>query len=61
MIEPEAEITENAPQESVLADLRQAWREAMTGSTLSISQVWENIQKDTDNSTTQDTLSKIRN
>jgi hypothetical protein len=46
MTEPEAEITEDVSQESVLADLRQAWHEAMTGNTIPISQVWEGLKEE---------------
>ncbi len=30
-------------KEAILADLRQAWQEAMTGKTIPVSQIWEGI------------------
>lgn len=35
---------DDTPKEEVLADLRQAWHEAMTDQTIPISQLWENIE-----------------
>ncbi|XWK89166.1 MAG: hypothetical protein U7127_03600 [Phormidium sp.] len=42
---PEAEeINENEqPKEEILADIRQAWQEAMTGQTIPVAQLWEGI------------------
>jgi len=34
---------EDTPDEEVLADLRQAWHEAMTGQTIPVSQLWDGI------------------
>ncbi len=31
---------EDPPKEEVLADLRQAWREAMTGQAIPVAQLW---------------------
>ncbi len=32
---------EDTPKEEVLADLRQAWREALTGQAIPVAQLWE--------------------
>ena len=41
------EVTESneteESQEAILADLRQAWHEAMTGQTIPVAQIWEGI------------------
>lgn len=34
---------EDTPKEEVLADLRQAWREAMTGQAIPVAQLWESF------------------
>lgn len=34
---------EEQPKETILADFRQAWREAMTGQTIPVAQIWEGI------------------
>ena len=34
---------EDTPKEEVLADLRQAWREAMTGQAIPVAQLWEDF------------------
>lgn len=33
-------------KETILADFRQAWHEAMTGQTVPASQIWEGIEHD---------------
>ena len=39
-----AEINEEEqPKETILADFRQAWHEAMTGKTIPVAQIWEGI------------------
>lgn len=39
-----AEINEEEQhKETILADFRQAWREAMTGKTIPVAQIWEGI------------------
>jgi hypothetical protein len=42
--DPEAEADES--KETILADFRQAWHEAMTGQTVPASQIWEGIEHD---------------
>jgi hypothetical protein len=41
------EVTESnedeQSKEEILADLRQAWHEAMTGKTIPVAQIWEGI------------------
>ena len=41
------EVTESneteESQKAILADLRQAWHEAMTGQTIPVAQIWEGI------------------
>lgn len=34
---------EEQPKETILADFRQAWHEAMTGKTIPVAQIWEGI------------------
>jgi hypothetical protein len=34
---------EDTPKEEILADLRQAWQEAMTGQAIPVAQLWENF------------------
>ena len=41
------EIDEDEPsQEELSADFRQSWHEAMTGQTIPVSQLWENLEND---------------
>jgi hypothetical protein len=40
--DPDIEADES--KETILADLRQAWHEAMTGQTVPASQIWESIE-----------------
>jgi outer membrane protein W len=42
---PEEE-TPDTSQTEILADFRQAWHEAMTGQTIPVSQLWEDIEYD---------------
>lgn len=35
---------EDTPDEVILADLRQAWHKAMTGQTIPVAQLWEEIE-----------------
>ncbi len=45
LIPEEAEIDEDDKSEEViLEDFRQAWHEAMTGQTISITQLWEGLE-----------------
>jgi hypothetical protein len=37
---------DDTPNTEVLADLRQAWHEAMTGQTIPVAQLWEEIEND---------------
>lgn len=37
------EVDEAETKESVLEDFRQAWFEAMTGQTIPVSQIWDDI------------------
>lgn len=47
LIAEESDIDEdNTPNEVVLADFRQAWHEAMTGQTIPVSQLWEDLEND---------------
>jgi len=43
---PEPRASNDTPQTEVLADFREAWREAMTGQTIPIAQVWEGLEND---------------
>ncbi|MCL1492773.1 MAG: hypothetical protein M1G31_18720 [Pseudanabaena sp. Salubria-1] len=36
-------LTENSAKEEIIEDFRQAWHEAMTGQTIPVSQLWEEI------------------
>jgi hypothetical protein len=36
--------TDHESKEEILADLRQAWHEAMTGQTVPASQIWDGIE-----------------
>lgn len=41
------DLTEDeASHEEILSDFRQAWHEAMTGQTIPIAQLWEEIEHD---------------
>jgi outer membrane protein W len=42
---PEEEAQDTS-QTEILADFRQAWHEAMTGQTIPVSQLWEDIEYD---------------
>lgn len=47
LIEETTDIDEeDRPKEEILNDFRQAWREAMTGQTIPVSQLWEEIEHD---------------
>ena len=46
---PEQETLDNQSQSEILADFRQAWQEAMTGKTIPIAQVWEDIEMQAEN------------
>lgn len=37
---------EDTPKEEILADLRQAWREAMTGQAIPVAQLWEDFDNE---------------
>lgn len=41
---PEEEVLNDKSQTEVLADLQQAWHEAMTGQTIPASQLWEGLE-----------------
>ncbi len=41
---PEQKTLDNQSQSEILADFRQAWHEAMTGKTIPIARVWEDIE-----------------
>ncbi len=41
---PEEEVLNDKSQEEILADLRQAWHEAMTGQTIPVAQLWEELE-----------------
>ncbi|CBN58268.1 MULTISPECIES: hypothetical protein [Kamptonema] len=44
LIQEVTEINEEEqPKETILADFRQAWHEAMTGKTIPVAQIWEGI------------------
>lgn len=43
---PEADTQDEPSQSEVLADLRQAWHEAMTGQTIPVAQLWEGLDND---------------
>jgi ATP-dependent exoDNAse (exonuclease V) alpha subunit len=43
---PEADTLDEPSQAEVLADLRQAWHEAMTGQTIPVAQLWEDLDDD---------------
>jgi hypothetical protein len=45
LIEEESEDDET-PDDQILADFRQSWQEAMTGKTIPVSQLWEDIEND---------------
>ncbi len=36
-------LTENSAKEEIIEDFRQAWHEAMTGQTIPVSQLWEEM------------------
>jgi len=36
-------LTKNSAKEEIIEDFRQAWHEAMTGQTIPVSQLWEEI------------------
>jgi len=38
--------TDEPSKEEILADFRQAWHEAMTGQTIPVFQLWEDIEND---------------
>lgn len=40
------EVDEEETKEAVLEDFRQAWREAMTGQTIPMSQLWDSIDRE---------------
>lgn len=40
---PESEATDEPTQTEVVADFAQAWDEAMTGQTIPISQLWQEL------------------
>ncbi|HBW56362.1 MAG TPA: hypothetical protein DEF27_00605 [Oscillatoriales bacterium UBA8482] len=41
---PEQTDRDDKSQTEVLADFRQAWQEAMTGQTIPVAQLWEEIE-----------------
>lgn len=43
---PEEEVLDDQSQSEVLADFRQAWHEAMTGQTIPVAQLWEELEND---------------
>jgi hypothetical protein len=43
---PEEETLDTPSQTEVLADLRQAWHEAMTGKTIPVARLWEEVESD---------------
>ncbi|HIK12132.1 MAG TPA: hypothetical protein IGS52_18055 [Oscillatoriaceae cyanobacterium M33_DOE_052] len=44
-LQEEPELEEyDTPNETIIADFRQAWQEAMTGQTIPVSQLWEGIE-----------------
>ena len=40
------ESSEDFTKEKIISDFRQAWYEAMTGQTISLSQLWEELEND---------------
>jgi hypothetical protein len=40
------EEAQDTSQAEILADFRQAWHEAMTGQTIPVSQLWEELEHD---------------
>jgi len=45
LIPEKAEIEEeDKPKEEILEDFRQAWHEAMTGQTIPVAQLWEELE-----------------
>jgi hypothetical protein len=42
--ESDPDIEADESKETILADFRQAWHEAMTGQTVLASQIWEGIE-----------------
>ncbi|MDX2098900.1 MAG: hypothetical protein SFW36_14080 [Leptolyngbyaceae cyanobacterium bins.59] len=40
---PDQEAPDNTSQAEVLADFQQAWQEAMTGQTIPVAQLWEEL------------------
>jgi hypothetical protein len=38
--------TDEPSKEEILTDFRQAWHEAMTGQTIPVSQLWEDMEHD---------------
>jgi hypothetical protein len=42
--ESDPDIEADESKETILADFRQAWHEAMTGQTVPASQIWEGIE-----------------
>lgn len=43
--ESDSDVEADESKETILADFRQAWQEAMTGQTVPASQIWEGIEK----------------
>ncbi|MEB3356018.1 MAG: hypothetical protein VKK04_04780 [Synechococcales bacterium] len=44
--EAELNVNDDTLEEEILADLRQAWHEAMTGQTVPVSQLWDDIDSE---------------
>lgn len=45
LIPEEAQIDEDdKPKEAILEDFRQAWHEAITGQTIPVAQLWEELE-----------------
>jgi hypothetical protein len=44
--ESDPNTIEDESKETILADFRQAWHEAITGQTVPASQIWEGIEHD---------------
>lgn len=42
----EPEETDEISKQEIIADFRQAWHEAMTGQTISVSEMWEQLEND---------------
>jgi hypothetical protein len=42
---PEPKDVEETSKKEVLADFQQAWHEAMTGQTISVTELWEGLEK----------------